>query len=128
MIAPGVNMERIQKPQDRRERTGIVQIVLIAAVLLAALYGGLRLLGATHAAWEQRNAERSSAAKAIRLASERAQESEHARVQQAQLETVRQEREEYEEAIRNGRIRCINGQLFQRLENGWANLPGQRCQ
>lgn len=128
MIAPGVNMDRLQKPQERRERTGIVQIVLIAAVLLAALYGGLRLLGSTRVAWDARNAERKAHAEAIRTASERAQKAEHDRMQLERLTAIRAERRKQEDAMREGRLRCINGQLFQRLDNGWANLPGQRCQ
>ena len=121
-------MERLQKPQERRERTGVLQIILITAVLLAALYGGLRLLGATHAAWNDRQEKRSAYATAIREASERANEKEHERVQMARIEAVRREQREYDEAIRDGRLRCINGQLFRRLDNGWANIPGQGCQ
>lgn len=121
-------MERLQKPQESRERTGIVQIVLIAAVLLAALYGGLRLLSATHEAWNARQHDKKVAAEAVEAASRRATEAERVASQEEALRQIRAERSQYEDDIKSGKLRCINGQLFQRLDNGWANLPGRRCQ
>jgi membrane protein involved in colicin uptake len=100
---------------NRRERTGIIQIVMIGSVLAAALLGGLHLLGSTRKAWDARNDRRFQQAETIRTAANAERE--------ALLETIRRNRAEamqrrtLEEAkqLRDGRLRCINGQLFRRL-------------
>ena len=125
MIAPGVTMER---PVQRRERTGIIQIVLIGVVLIAALYGGLRLLASTYDAHAARQQERHTHAAREQRAAEHAEKARAAEAQLAQLAAIRRARATQEADMRAGKLRCINGQLFRRLENGWENLPGQRCQ
>lgn len=120
-------MERLQKPQDRRERTGIVQIVLIAAVLLAALYGGLQLLGGTHAAWQQRQAERSEHAAAIRKAAEAAEQDRIAVATYEQQTALMRAAAERRKLFETGQMKCVSGTAFRKLPNGWENVPGARC-
>ena len=124
-MRPGVTMDR---PQQRRERTGIVQIMVIGAVLAAALYGGVRLLGNTHAAWDQRQAARKAYATEIRNASREARAQEESDIAEAKLLQLVEHRRNRARGLADGSLRCINGQLFKRLENGWENLPGERCQ
>lgn len=125
MIAPGVTMVRAVQ---RRERTGIIQIVVIAAVLLAALYGGLRLLGSTYAAWELRQSETAARAEQLRAPDRRAAETRAAEAKLSQLNAIRRSRAQLEADMQAGQLRCINGQLFRRLDNGWENLPGRSCE
>lgn len=120
-------MERLQKPQDRRERTGIVQIVLIAAVLLAALYGGLRLLGGTHAAWEQRQAERHAHAVAVRKAVETAEQDRISQATYEQQTAIMEAAAERRRLFETGQMKCVSGTVFRKLPNGWENVPGARC-
>lgn len=121
-------MERLQKQrQERRERTGIVQIVLIAAVLLAALYGGLRLLGGTHAAWQARKDERTAHAAAVREAAKSAQRAEQLSYEEARDNRLIEYEQELSEGLQSGRLKCVQGVLFRRIPNGWENVPGERC-
>ncbi len=120
-------MERLQKPQERRERTGIVQIVLIAAVLLAALYGGLRLLGGTRASWEARKQERAQHAADIREAVAQAQHDETQAMKEAGEQRLIDYEREISEGLKSGRYKCVSGVLFRRLTNGWENVPGASC-
>lgn len=120
-------MERLQKTQERRERTGIVQIVLIAAVLLAALYGGLRLLGGTRASWEARKQERAQHAADIREAVAQAHREETQALRQAGYDRLIEHERKISEGLKSGRYKCVNGVLFRRLANGWENVPGERC-
>lgn len=121
----GVTMDR---PTPRRERTGIIQIVLIGAVLIAALYGGLRLLASTYDAHAARQQERATHAAQVRRAAAHAEQLREAEAQLVQLAAIRRDRATKEADMRAGKLRCINGQLFRKLDNGWENLPGQRCQ
>jgi hypothetical protein len=125
MIAPGVTMDR---PTPRRERTGIIQIVLIGAVLIAALYGGLRLLASTYEAHAARQQQRKTHAAQVQRAAAHAEQMRAAEAQLVQLAAIRRARATQDAAMRAGKLRCINGQLFRKLDNGWENLPGQRCQ
>lgn len=121
-------MERLQpQRQERRERTGIIQIVLIAAVLLAALYGGLRLLGGTHAAWQARKDERAAHATAIRKAADSAQRAEQLSFEEARERRLIQYEQELSDGLQSGRLKCVHGVLFRRIPNGWENVPGERC-
>lgn len=117
----------MERPTPRRERTGIIQIMLIAAVLLAALYGGARLLGATHLAWEARQERRITEDPAARSAAQQDYSKAQAALAQKQLLLLAEARAQRAEDLRTGKLRCINGQLFRRLDNGWENLPGQPC-
>lgn len=118
----------MERPTPRRERTGIIQIVLIGAVLIAALYGGLRLLASTYDAHAARQQARETKAAKVRYAAHRAQEQREAEAKLAQLGAIRRARAEQDANMRAGKLRCINGQLFRRLDNGWENLPGRKCQ
>lgn len=121
-------MERLQQQRrERRERTGIVQIVLIAAVLLAALYGGLRLLGVTHAAWQARKDERTAHAAAVREAASNAQRAEQLSYEEARDRRLIEYEQELSEGLQSGRLKCVHGVLFRRIPNGWENVPGERC-
>jgi hypothetical protein len=120
-------MERLQKPQASRERTGIIQIVLIAAVLLAALYGGLRLLGGTRASWEARKQERAQHAAEIREAVAQAQRDENQALKDAGEQRLRDYEREISEGMKSGRFKCVSGVLFRRIPNGWENVPGEHC-
>lgn len=124
-MRPGVTMDR---PTPRRERTGIIQIVLIGAVLIAALYGGLRLLASTYDAHAARQQQRQKHADQVRRAAAHAEQMREAEAKLVQLAAIRRARAAQEEEMRAGKLRCINGQLFRKLDNGWENLPGQRCQ
>jgi hypothetical protein len=120
-------MERLQKPQASRERTGIIQIVLIAAVLLAALYGGLRLLGGTRASWEARKQERAQHAAEVREAVAQAQRDENQALKDAGEQRLRDYEREISEGMKSGRFKCVSGVLFRRIPNGWENVPGEHC-
>jgi hypothetical protein len=121
-------MERLQQQrQERRERTGIVQIVLIATVLLAALYGGLRLLGGTHAAWQARKDERTAHAAAIKQAANNAQRAEQHSFEEARERRLIEYEQELSEGLQSGRLKCVHGVLFRRIPNGWENVPGEHC-
>lgn len=127
MMDSGVTMERLTQPQERRERTGIVQIVMIAAILAASLYGGLQLLGDTHARFNQRQQEKAAEAAAIRKAANRS-ESEREKAILMELTRKREIRRQDEEAAyQRGDMRCIGGQVFRRIPNGWENVPGRGC-
>lgn len=118
----------MERSTPRRERTGIIQIVLIGAVLIAALYGGLRLLASTYDAHAARQQERATNAAKIRHAAHKAEEQREAEAKLAQLGAIRRARAEQDAEMRAGKLRCINGQLFRKLDNGWENLPGRKCQ
>lgn len=118
----------MERPTPGRERTGIIQIVLIGAVLIAALYGGLRLLASTYDAHAARQQDRATNAAQIRKADNRAQEQREAEAKLAQLGAIRRAHAAQAADMRAGKLRCINGQLFRKLENGWENLPGRKCQ
>lgn len=118
----------MERPTPGRERTGIIQIVLIGAVLIAALYGGLRLLASTYDAHAARQQQRKTHANQVRRAAANAEQMREAEAQLVQLAAIRRARAAQEEEMRTGKLRCINGQLFRKLDNGWENLPGQRCQ
>lgn len=117
----------MERSTPRRERTGIIQIVLIGAVLIAALYGGLRLLASTYDAHAARQQDRATKAAQIRQAANRAQQQHEAEARLVQLAAIRRAHAAQEADMRAGKLRCINGQLFRKLENGWENLPGRRC-
>lgn len=108
----------------RRERTGILHIVAITAVLAFALWGGAQLLGSTRATWERQHAaarpEETTAARNANADLQRA-------YREAKARGITDAREHYEAEVAAGRIRCLNGQVFRRLENGWENVPGQAC-
>jgi hypothetical protein len=121
-------MERLQQQrQERRERTGIVQIVLIAAVLLAALYGGLRLLSDTHAALQARKGERTAHVAEIREAANNGQRAKQLSFEEARKRRLIEYEQELSEGLQSGRLKCVQGVLFRRIPNGWENVPGDRC-
>lgn len=126
MIVPGVNMERQRRP-ERRERTGIIQIVLIGAVLAAALFGGLHLLGSTRKAWDARRDERFQRAESIRTSANAAREAQAEAMRRSRVDALQRMKLQEAQELKEGRLRCINGQIFRRLENGWENVPGESC-
>lgn len=121
-------MER-QNPD--RERTGIAQILAIGLVLAVALWAGLQLLGSTRATWEAQRTQRKAQAASIREAANNSQT--HAmterrrRVEEIRQRAMAEAQERHRKDMEAGRLRCINGQLFRRLSNGWENVRGQRC-
>lgn len=116
-------------PAPRSERVGIVWTVLLGIALAAALAGGVVIYLNTVAAWQHNRDARSTA-------TQRQREAGNAAVsQQAELNARRQRaiaefeatRAAEREARRRNNQRCINGVLFERIENGWRNIPGRRC-
>ena len=112
-------MERI-RPPERRERVGIVQIVLIGVVLAAVLAGGVHLLGRTQAAWERRYGDEVPSPTVSAPVQEPP-------VLPAPIDPKSEEGRMIAE-FEAGKLRCINGQLFRRLHNGWENIPGMSCE
>lgn len=123
----GVNMER--QPQ-RRERTGIFQIIGIGLVLAVALWGALALLGDTRSTWEQQRADRNAQVARMRelaASGARTGEQDQRALQEAQQRAIATAQERQRADVAAGRLRCVNGLLFRRLDNGWENIPGRRC-
>lgn len=121
-------MERELPPYRRtfahRNRSTIWLILAVGALLAIAIAAGADLLSKTRERWEARHQELQPTVQpepAIDL--QRA----------AQLADIRERREQAAEQVRTNEMkrdgyRCINGQLFRKLPNGWENLPGERCQ
>ena len=120
-------MERLRQRPARRERTGIIQIILIAGILAAALYGGLRLLGETHAKFNQRQEEKASHARAVQSAAAR-DELDRIAYQRYLHQTAKMERAaEQRRLFESGQFKCVGGTVFRKLSNGWENVQGARC-
>lgn len=121
----------MERRNPDRERTGIAQILAIGLVLAVALWAGLTLLGKTRSTWETHRSERKTQAASIRAAANNSESyaiaDRRRRVEEMRQRAVADAREHYRKELEAGRIRCINGQLFKRLPNGWENVPGQRC-
>lgn len=115
MIGPGVNMERPRHPVAR-ERSGIIHITLIGLALATVIAGGVHLLGRTQLAWNARYGERPPTPKAQ-------PQSEAPLVLPAPDPVYEQLKKDFAA----GRLRCVNGQLFRKLPNGWENIPGEDC-
>lgn len=123
----GTCMERELPPYRRtfahRGRSSIWTILALGALLAIAITAAAQLLSKTRERWEARNAPSAPAAPQPTLDDVRA----------ARLAEIRDRRERAatDQAARQQdghQYRCINGQLFRRLPNGWENLPGEHCQ
>jgi hypothetical protein len=128
MIGPGVNMER---QTTRRERTGLLQIVAIGIVLAAALWGGLTLLAKTHAAWDAREAKKATdAARIAATAPEQERENRAARLRYEMAKSYAEDAsdEQVRRLFRQGKLKCVHGVLFRKIDNGWENVPGAICE
>lgn len=117
-------MDRPQRPT--RERRGALEIFLIGAVVAGLFYGGLRLIGDTHVAFDARKAERQQRFQEAREASMPKaatwgpdQEAEYSR-----LKAEAEERRKRYEAEQQD-TRCIGGTLFKIDGNSYTNIG--RC-
>lgn len=123
----------VQTSRAKRDRPLFLDLLLIAAVMAFLMWGGLRLLGRTHVAWEDRNAERATRTEAIqqaaarglaeskRVASERKREA--ASRQLDQIRQTRMQLEQQEARLRNKR--CLHGILFAEIDGVLTNVG--RC-
>lgn len=135
-------MEREQPPYraalTKPARSSIWPTLIISAVLMAVIGSGVYLLGQTRAKWEQKRAD-----KATKIAEFERQwqaqqfppQNDLQRRREASLELEWERRHRAEEALYNqtardlteGKLRCINGQTFRKIPNGWENLPDTPC-
>lgn len=138
-------MERERPPYraavTKPARPAIWPILIVSAVLLAVIGSGFALLGQTRTKWERNRAEKTNKIaeferqwKAQTFPALSAQEAQQRR-REATLDLEWERRHRADEAsqdqaardLTNGKLRCINGQLFRRLPDGWENIPGERC-
>lgn len=114
------------------ERASIWPTIAITAVLLAVAGCGVYLIGQTNARWEKNRTDKAARIAEFerRWAAQQAgnvslpSEKPSPEVQQL-LDNIERERTRPQK-LPDG-LRCINGQLFRKLPNGWENIPGQRC-
>lgn len=108
----------------RPARPSIWPTLLIGAVLAAVVAGGVHLLAQTRQRWESNRSDRAERAAAFerdwQQQQARAAEREKARLESRQQPPVLP-------PVYSDNLRCLNGQLFRRLPNGWENLPGTTC-
>lgn len=117
----------VQQSRRPRDRPLFLDLLLIAAVMAFLMWGGLTLLGRTHAAWDARSTERATRAESIRLAAERGiAESKQVKADrnralvEQRLQQIRDERERQEARIRKGR--CVHGILFAEIDGALTNI------
>lgn len=118
----------VQHSRPKRDRPIFVDIMLIGAVMAALMYGGLRLLGKTHDAWDMRYGDAptpEAPAEAPTPAAKpgkpwtAADDAEYYRLK-AEAEARRRR---YEGS--SGNTRCIDGTLFRVEGNSYTSLG--RC-
>lgn len=117
-----------QHSRPKRDRPIFVDIMLIGAVMAALMYGGLRLLGKTHDAWDVRYGDAPAAAAVEPTPAPApkpgkpwtaADDAEYYRLK-AEAEARRRR---YEGSA--GNTRCIDGTLFRVEGNSYTSLG--RC-
>jgi hypothetical protein len=99
-------------------RSNIWPTLIVGLTLAAIIAGGFQLLGKTRHRWEASRTERVQRQEAFE---------EQWRASQATPAQQQADRARPREPLRNPNLRCINGQLFRKLPNGWENIPGERC-
>lgn len=123
-MRPGVTMD-VKHSRPRRDRPIFIDIVLIGAVMAALMYGGLRLLGKTHDAWDVRYGD----APAAHVDPDPVAEPDAAvrrDLARRQLEAIRAHRQQLEQAqagMKNRR--CVGGVIFAEVDGVLTNVG--RC-
>lgn len=131
-------MERELPPYRRtfahRSRSSVWTILAVGALLAIAITAGAQLLSATRARWEARYASPVAAPIPVPTAPTAAEAMLDQRREQklAEIRKARDQRAQKAAETQTlqrpaGQYRCINGQLFRKLPNGWENLPGEHC-
>ncbi len=121
-------MERERPPYremfQNEHSSSVWPTVLVGLVLLAAIAGALIVYRNTLAGWERRFGDKPQPT--AHPAIERTPEAlPPALTDEDMARIIEQERKREAEDAKS--LRCINGQLFRRLPNGWENLPGRYC-
>jgi hypothetical protein len=123
----------VQNSRPKQDRPIFLDLLLIAAVMAFLMWGGLRLLGRTHVAWDDRNTERATRTEAIQQAAargradyERAEADHRQAAALQQLEQIRRARAEMEQReARMRNRRCLHGILFAEIDGVLTNIG--RC-
>lgn len=123
---PGGTMDRPANPMKPDSGT-IWPTIIVAIVLGICLAAGIKLLANTRAAWERNQQPSPNQITAARVDAETKRQREIEAEVQRRLRAQTATRSAIEPPAQNPNFRCINGQLFRRLPNGWENVPGERC-
>lgn len=117
--------ERGARPE--RDRPIFFDLLLIAAVMVFLMWGGLKLLARTHTAWDTRYGDRAKpppaglpAATPQTIGWTQADEAEYLRLKKEAEQRLRAY-----EAAQNRNTRCIAGTLFEVNGNSYTNIG--RC-
>lgn len=113
----------------QRTRASIWPVLLVAVVLLAAIIGVLRIYAGTRAAWErnQQPSQNTQLSRAIDAGTYQPSSPQILPRAITEEELRALQREEQKRQKARSELRCINGQVFRRIPNGWENLPFEQC-
>lgn len=129
-------MDRPAQPM-KPDRSTLWPIIIVAGVLAICVIAGVRMLVSTRAAWERNQAPSANQIIAQRIDAKQTRDIEVDReiaLREQRLEEIRKARSRQAapfiappEGTKTETLRCIGGQLFRKLPNGWENIPGERC-
>lgn len=123
-------MERDLPPYRRtfahRGRSSVWTILALGVLLALAITAAAQLLSKTRERWEARNTQPASVSEPA-TPKPTGDDMREARLAEIRDRRERAERDQGARERDGHQYRCINGQLFRRLPNGWENLPGEHC-